>query len=90
MNACLKAWIGVCMTASALLPVCAHAQTSSASETLTTSQTAQATPPAPNQSGNWQPYASSGETRAQVYQDLVHAEQDGQIKYLDRTIYAHH
>ncbi|HTJ95004.1 MAG TPA: hypothetical protein VL424_18075 [Pararobbsia sp.] len=30
------------------------------------------------------------ETRAQVYHDLVHAEQDGQIKQLDSTIYAHH
>jgi hypothetical protein len=90
MNACLKAWIGVCMAASASLPLCAYAQKSSASEALTTSQTAQVTQPAANQSGSWQPYASSGETRAQVYQDLVHAEQDGQIKYLDRTIYAHH
>lgn len=30
------------------------------------------------------------ETRAQVYQDLVHSERDGQLKRLDSTIYAHH
>ncbi|WP_343666588.1 DUF4148 domain-containing protein [Paraburkholderia tropica] len=28
-------------------------------------------------------------TRAQVYQDLVHAEQDGQLAYLDSVVYAH-
>ncbi|MGF6675455.1 DUF4148 domain-containing protein [Paraburkholderia sp. WSM4174] len=28
-------------------------------------------------------------TRAQVYQELVHAEQDGQLAYLNSTIYAH-
>jgi hypothetical protein len=29
-----------------------------------------------------------GKTRAQVYQELVQAEQDGQIAYLNKTIYA--
>ncbi len=40
----------------------------------------------------WQPdgQASSGKTRAQVYQELIHAQQDGQLAYLDRTLYAHH
>lgn len=28
-------------------------------------------------------------TRAQVYQELVQAEQDGQLKYLNSTLYAH-
>lgn len=28
-------------------------------------------------------------TRAEVYAELVHAEQDGQIKYLDSTLYSH-
>jgi hypothetical protein len=32
----------------------------------------------------------AGKTRAQVYQGLVHAEQDGQLAHLDRTVYAHH
>jgi hypothetical protein len=30
-----------------------------------------------------------GKTRAQVYQELVHAEQDGQLNYLNSTVYAH-
>jgi Domain of unknown function (DUF4148) len=29
-------------------------------------------------------------TRAQVYQELVQAKGDGQLAYLDSTIYAHH
>lgn len=29
-------------------------------------------------------------TRAQVYQELVHAQKDGQLDYLNRAIYAHH
>jgi hypothetical protein len=29
-------------------------------------------------------------TRAQVYHSLVRAEQDGQLSYLDKTLYAHH
>ncbi|MCM2481993.1 DUF4148 domain-containing protein [Burkholderia glumae] len=28
-------------------------------------------------------------TRAEVYQELVQAEQDGQLKYLNSTLYAH-
>ena len=31
-----------------------------------------------------------GKTRAQVYQELVHAEQDGQLAYLNSTLFAHH
>jgi hypothetical protein len=47
----------------------------------------------PDQAGQWvapygQPVASR--TRAQVYQRLVKAEQDGQLSYLDSTVYAHH
>jgi len=40
----------------------------------------------------WQPdgQSSGGKTRAQVYQELIHAQQDGQIAYLNRTLYAHH
>jgi hypothetical protein len=33
---------------------------------------------------------SQSETREQVYQDLVHAKQDGQLAYLNSTVYAHH
>ena len=42
------------------------------------------------QSGQWvPPYGQpvAGKTRAQVYQELVQAEQDGQLAYLNKTIY---
>ncbi|MDQ7976255.1 DUF4148 domain-containing protein [Paraburkholderia sp. SARCC-3016] len=31
-----------------------------------------------------------GKTRAQVYAELVQAQRDGQIAYLNKTVYAHH
>jgi hypothetical protein len=46
-----------------------------------------------DQGGQWvAPYGQpvAGRTRAQVYQRLVKAEQDGQLSYLDKTVYAHH
>ncbi|APR39706.1 DUF4148 domain-containing protein [Paraburkholderia sp. SOS3] len=31
-----------------------------------------------------------GKTRAQIYDELVRAQRDGQIAYLNKTVYAHH
>lgn len=31
-----------------------------------------------------------GKTRAQVEQELIQAQQDGQLAYLNKTVYAHH
>ena len=45
------------------------------------------------QTGQWIPpdgQTVAPKTRAQVYQELVRAEQDGQLDYLDRTLYWHH
>jgi hypothetical protein len=42
--------------------------------------------------GQWVPpygQAVAPKTRAQVYQELVHAEQDGQLDYLNSTLYSH-
>ena len=42
--------------------------------------------------GQWvPPYGQTvaPKTRAQVYQELVHAEQDGQLAYLNSTLYSH-
>ncbi|WGS51197.1 DUF4148 domain-containing protein [Paraburkholderia sp. D15] len=50
------------------------------------------TPTTSNATGSWvAPYGqpTQGKTRAQVYQELVHAEQDGQLAYLNSTLYAH-
>ncbi|MFP3248282.1 MAG: DUF4148 domain-containing protein [Paraburkholderia sp.] len=67
--------------------------------TATASAFAQSSPPAPQQpaadvqqDGQWVPpdaQANTGKTRAQVYQELVHAEQDGELNYLNSTIYSH-
>jgi ABC-type glycerol-3-phosphate transport system substrate-binding protein len=52
--------------------------------------------PAPTtlaQTGQWVPpdgQAIAPKTRADVYQDLVKSEQDGQLDYLNRTLYWHH
>jgi len=45
------------------------------------------------QAGQWVPpdgQTIAPKTRAQVYQDLVKSEQDGQLDYLNRTLYWHH
>ena len=60
--------------------------------------TAQAQAPAPApvivaQAGQWVPpdgQTTAPKTRAEVYQDLVKSEQDGQLDYLNRTLYWHH
>ena len=52
--------------------------------------------PAPTtlaQAGQWVPpdgQSIAPKTRAEVYQDLVKSEQDGQLDYLNRTLYWHH
>jgi hypothetical protein len=54
------------------------------------SQVAQAANP--GYDGQWvAPYGEPvhQKTRAEVYQELVHAEQDGQLQYLNSTLYAH-
>ncbi|MFT4505590.1 DUF4148 domain-containing protein [Caballeronia sp. 15711] len=59
---------------------------------------AQTAPPAQSDqtaiqaAGQWVPpygQAVTPKTRAEVYQELVHAEQDGQLAYLDATLYSH-
>jgi hypothetical protein len=55
-------------------------------------QVAQNGTAAVNVAGSWAaPYgpATGEKTRAQVYQELVHAEKDGQLAYLNSTLYAH-
>jgi Domain of unknown function (DUF4148) len=52
-----------------------------------------AIPTALAQSGQWVPpdgATIAPKTRAEVYQELVKAEQDGQLDYLNRTLYWHH
>jgi hypothetical protein len=56
------------------------------------STTAVAMSNATQQDGTWVPptgQAIAPKTRAEVYGELVHAEQDGQLAYLNSTVYAH-
>jgi hypothetical protein len=77
------------VAAGSALPLYAQANDLSAAAPFTSSDTkvAQSTL---GQPGSWQPDISTGKTRAQVHRELVHAEQDGHLQYLDHTFYAHH
>ena len=46
----------------------------------------------PSQTSQWSApnTANMGKTRAQVYAELVEAQRNGQLAYLNRTLYAHH
>jgi hypothetical protein len=84
------AFIGVTATASAF----AQSSTAPAPQqnAATSMQVAANSTPTISAAGTWvAPYgqATAGKTRAQVYQELVHAEKDGQLAYLNSTIYAH-
>jgi hypothetical protein len=55
-----------------------------------TSRTDQAVAPAPNGQGvqaSGQPIR--GKTHAEVHQELLRAERDGELTYLNSTVYAH-
>ncbi|GAB2914076.1 hypothetical protein GCM10027093_60700 [Paraburkholderia jirisanensis] len=89
MSSYTKLIIVVCLSVNAVLPSCASAQARVANDPRdgSVSQTAQT---AVAQVGGWQPETAARKTRAQVYEELVKAQQDGEIAYLNRTIYAHH
>jgi Domain of unknown function (DUF4148) len=82
------AFVGATATASAF----AQSNASSSQQPVAATQVAANTTTDVAQAGQWVPpygQATTGKTRAQVYQELVHAEQDGQLNYLNSTIYAH-
>jgi polygalacturonase len=80
------ALLGATATASAFAQT--NSATQQASQPLT--QVALNSSSATSQAGQWvPPSALPGKTRAQVYHELVQAEQDGQLAYLNSTIYAH-
>ncbi|MFM0735527.1 DUF4148 domain-containing protein [Paraburkholderia sediminicola] len=83
------AFIGATATASAF----AQSTTAPAQQTAAPAmQVAQNSTAAAGAAGSWVPpygQATGGKTRAQVYQELVHAEKDGQLAYLNSTLYAH-
>ncbi|CAE6751606.1 hypothetical protein R69927_02196 [Paraburkholderia domus] len=83
------AFIGATATASAF----AQSTTAPTQQNATpTMQVAANSTAAVNAAGSWVPpygQATAGKTRAQVYGELVHAEKDGQLAYLNSTVYAH-
>jgi hypothetical protein len=82
------ALVGATATASAFAQTSAPATQQPAAA----AQLAQNSNAAVEQAGQWEPpygSAQAPKTRAQVYQELVHAEQDGQLQYLNSTIYEH-
>lgn len=71
---------------------CAFAQTDPAQSPATSTSTTQAAQASVPANGEWTPpdgQAIAPKTRAQVYQELVEAEKDGQLAYLNSTVYAH-
>ncbi|MFM0741136.1 DUF4148 domain-containing protein [Paraburkholderia xenovorans] len=83
------AFIGVTATASAFAQSTPAPSQQNAAPAL---QVAANSTAAVNAAGSWVPpygQPTVGKTRAQVYRELVHAEQDGQLAYLNSTIYAH-
>ncbi|HEY3597851.1 MAG TPA: hypothetical protein VGL08_10125 [Paraburkholderia sp.] len=61
-----------------------------ATNTTTVAQAAANPNSAAEQVGGWvAPDSLPGKTRAQVYQEMVHAQQDGETARLNATLYAH-
>jgi hypothetical protein len=89
MSSYPKLIIVACLCVNAVLPSCASAQTGATTDPRD-GPANQAAQTAVGQAGGWQPEAAARKTRAQVYEELVKAQQDGEIAYLNRTIYAHH
>ena len=88
----IAALTGVVATSSAFAQTSAPASGAPASQPAATTQVA-ANDTAPTVApGGWVPpygQAVHEKTRAEVYQELVQAEQDGQLAYLNSTLYAH-
>jgi ABC-type transporter MlaC component len=72
----------------AIAPAAAFAQSTSAPSGMSNNVVDTASQ---STAGQWAPSAdSASKTRAQVYGELVQAQQDGQMAYLNKTLYAHH
>ncbi|MEX3980575.1 DUF4148 domain-containing protein [Paraburkholderia sp. EG287A] len=94
----MKALMIVAALAGVVTATSAFAQTSAPAAGTQANQPAAATQVAANDTaptvapGGWvPPYGQPvhEKTRAEVYHELVQAEQDGQLAYLNSTLYAH-
>ncbi|WP_042299201.1 DUF4148 domain-containing protein [Paraburkholderia kururiensis] len=85
-------FVGLASATSAFAQSTPSASASSPATAATpVTQVAQNNAATPAQGGWVPPYGQPvmQKTRAQVYQELVEAEKDGQLAYLNSTIYAH-
>ena len=85
----VAALAGAVVTTSAFAQTAAPAQTTNPANTTTVAMNNTATA---FQQGGWvapDGVQTAPKTRAQVYHELVQAEQDGQLAYLNSTLYAH-
>ncbi|HEV3427186.1 MAG TPA: DUF4148 domain-containing protein [Paraburkholderia sp.] len=93
----MKSLMLVAAFAGAIVTTSAFAQTASTAPAqnnlpATTTQVAMNNTATSFDNGNWvAPYGQPvhQKTRAEVYHELVQAEQDGQLAYLNSTLYAH-
>ncbi|WP_321949376.1 hypothetical protein [Paraburkholderia sp. J10-1] len=94
----MKALMIIAALTGVVATTSAFAQTSAPTAGTQASQAAAATQVASNDTaptvapGGWvAPYGQAvhEKTRAEVYHELVQAEQDGQLAYLNSTLYAH-
>ena len=89
----MKSITMVVVAAGLVLSGSAFAQDNAANSAASTpTQSAQVAQATGAQDGQWvAPYGQPvhQKTRAEVYQELVHAQQDGQLAYLNSTLYAH-
>ncbi|WP_175924285.1 DUF4148 domain-containing protein [Burkholderia latens] len=86
-----KIAVSALLAAFAALSVPVFAQSGSQGMQMTPAATKDGVPRA-GAAGQWvPPYGQPihEKTRAEVYAELVHAEQDGQLKYLNSTLYSH-
>jgi hypothetical protein len=94
----MKALMIIAALAGAVTATSAFAQTTAptagtqASQAAAPTQVASIEGTATSGPGAWVPpygQATHEKTRAEVYHELVQAEQDGQLAYLNSTLYAH-
>ena len=94
----MKALMIIAALTGVVATTSAFAQTPAPTDSSQASQPAAATQVASNDTaptvapGGWVPpygQAVHEKTRAEVYHELVQAEQDGQLAYLNSTLYAH-
>lgn len=86
-----KSWSGALAVLLVSMSALAHAQgVPGAADAQATPASATATTTAATPAPAWNNDGDAHITRAQVYHELVQAQNDGELKTLNSTLYAHH